>query len=237
MRKIKLICIPYAGGSMQIYKSWNRYLNNSIELNSVELAGRGRRFSEPRYENMEAAVNDVYKKVRPLIQDSEYSVFGHSMGSIIVYELLNRLRDDGLHNPEHAFFSGRYPPFTKKNKPNLHDAPLEVFIEEIKKLGGTSKELLENVDFVNFFIPILRADYKIIESYSSLQKNTKFEFDISVLSGKQDEDMEDKDLEMWQTCTSGKCSIYKFDGGHFFINEKIEDIVKIINSVLIPYAS
>lgn len=235
MRTIKLICIPYAGGSMQVYRSWNKYLENSIQLNSVELAGRGRRFSEPSYENMEAAVNDVYRIVLPLIQNSEYAVFGHSMGGVIAYELIQKLSKEGFHNPEHVFFSGVNPPFEKKYKPNIHDAPLGVFLDEMRDIGGTSEQLLKNDDFIKTFIPIIRADYKILETYDCVHTNTKFEFDISVLGGRRDKDFNDKELEVWKNCTIGKCSIYKFDGGHFFINEKVEDIVKIINKVLLSY--
>ncbi|MBB5194977.1 thioesterase II family protein [Anaerocolumna cellulosilytica] len=220
---------------MQVYRNWDKYLNNSIQLNSVELSGRGRRFSEPKYENMEEAINDVYNTVSPLIRDSDYAVFGHSMGSVIVYELIHRLKKEGLHNPEHVFFSGLHPPFEKKKKPNFHDAPLEVLIDEIRNLGGTPEELLKNDDFIETFIPIIRADYKILETYDCVHKNTKFEFDISVLSGKQDNDLNDNYLEAWKNCTLGKCSIYKFDGGHFFINEKAEDTVKLINKVLLSY--
>ncbi len=124
----------------------------------------------------------------------------------------------------------------KKNQFNLHDAPLEMFIEELKENGGTPEQLLENDEFIKTFIPIIRDDYKIVETYNCLKNHLKFDFDISVLSGKKDKDMEDKSLELWQTCTTGKCRIYKFEGGHFFINEDVEDVVKVINDVLMPYA-
>ncbi|WP_434752106.1 thioesterase II family protein [Paenibacillus amylolyticus] len=234
MGNIKLICIPYAGGSKHAYRNWSKYLNDSVELNAVELAGRGRRFLEPGYEDMNAAVDDVYHIVKPLIQNSDYAIFGHSMGSIIAYELIHRLKGEGLHDPEHAFFSGRYPPFIKKDDPSFHDAPLEAFIEELLEMGGTPKVLLENEEFIDTFVPIIRSDYRIVETYCSPQRDSKYEFDISILNGNQDKGIEPNDLEMWKSCTSGKCRIHEFDGGHFFINEQIEDVTKIINDVLTP---
>lgn len=235
MRKIKLICLPYAGGSMQVYKKWTKYLDDAIELIPLELAGRGRRLLEPPYESMNEAVDDVYMEVRPMIENSNYAIFGHSMGSVIAYELVHKLRDEGLHNPEHVFFSGRNSPHVRKNEPHIHNAPLEVFIDKLLKMGGTPKKLLENVDFINAFIPMLRADFKIIETYS-LQNNSKIECDISALSGRMDQNTEDKDMKKWENCTSGKCNLYKFDGGHFFINDKTEDVVRVINNVLTSYA-
>jgi surfactin synthase thioesterase subunit len=232
MRKIKLICIPYAGGSAQVYKNWNKYLDSTIEIIPIELAGRGKRFLELRYENMEKAVDDVYKMVKPLIQNTEYAVFGHSMGSILTYELLHRIKNDNLCKPMHAFFSGTNPPYAKKITSNIHDAPLDIFVNEIEKLGGTPKTILENKDFLDVFIPILRADYKIIETYNCMNQNSKFDFDISVLNGNKDRDIEDKNLQLWQTCTLGTCRNYKFEGGHFFIQERTEEVVKLVYNIL-----
>lgn len=36
-----------------MYAGFKKYLRKSIEINPVELAGRGMRFEEPFYENME----------------------------------------------------------------------------------------------------------------------------------------------------------------------------------------
>jgi len=36
-----LFCLPYAGGSESIYYKWKRHLRPSIELEPIELKGRG----------------------------------------------------------------------------------------------------------------------------------------------------------------------------------------------------
>ncbi len=38
-----LFCLPYAGGSEVIYYKWKKYLNPSIQLEAIELKGRGKR--------------------------------------------------------------------------------------------------------------------------------------------------------------------------------------------------
>lgn len=52
MSKIKLICIPYAGGSAQVYKKWEKYIHSSVEVVPIELAGRGKRLLNPFIENI-----------------------------------------------------------------------------------------------------------------------------------------------------------------------------------------
>lgn len=43
MKKVKLFCIPYAGGSASIYLRWKKYFKEQVEIYPIELAGRGKR--------------------------------------------------------------------------------------------------------------------------------------------------------------------------------------------------
>ncbi len=47
MSNTKLFCVPFAGGSAANFTAWKKYLHDSIELNPVELSGRGKRLNEP----------------------------------------------------------------------------------------------------------------------------------------------------------------------------------------------
>ena len=64
MEKIKLFCIPYAGGSAGIYSKWNGHISKFIEVCPVELPGRGKRFSEPLCNSIKQMVDDVFKGIR-----------------------------------------------------------------------------------------------------------------------------------------------------------------------------
>lgn len=232
MEKIKLVCIPYAGGSAQIFYKWRKHLNSHIELIPVELTGRGKRFLEPYYSSIQDAVNDIYKIVKPQIQNSNYAIFGHSLGSILAYELIYLLKNNGIHNPIHVFFSGRYPPHIHRHKALIHNSPNEIFKKEIFKLGGTPLELLENDELYEIFMPILRSDYKIVETYNYTKKSCKFDFDISVFSGFKDNEVEQSDLQEWKYYTDKNFKIVMFEGGHFFINEELENVTNAINVLL-----
>lgn len=41
-----LFCLPYAGGSELIYRNWNKFINQRIEIHAIALKGRGKRFCE-----------------------------------------------------------------------------------------------------------------------------------------------------------------------------------------------
>lgn len=92
MTKIKLFCLPYAGGSSVIFNSWKQYIDPSIELVPIELAGRGKRINEPLYNGVNDAVEDVFGLIKNKITDTPYALFGHSMGGMISYELAQKIK-------------------------------------------------------------------------------------------------------------------------------------------------
>jgi medium-chain acyl-[acyl-carrier-protein] hydrolase len=228
MNKLRLFCLPYAGGSAALYFKWKKYLPNFIELCPIELAGRGGRFKEACYETLLDAVDDVCNQVKKYLDERPYALFGHSMGSLIVYELYYKLKEDHQQLPCHIFFSGGAPPHIRKDKPMVHTLPDGQFKEAIMKLGGMSEELFEDEELAKIFIPLLRADYRILETYQYIERTERIECDLTLLGGKEDPEVLIEDLSQWGRYTKGKSELYEFEGGHFFVHKILSKIVKIV---------
>jgi len=232
MKKIKLFCLPYAGGSAMVYHRWKSYLASNIDLHAVELAGRGSRIYERFYESISEAVEDVYGGIHKQLCEGPYAFFGHSMGSIIVYELTQRILHNGLSAPMHLFFSGRgAPDVIDKDEKIFHTMPVDVFRKEVLELGGTPRELFEHPELLELVLPLLKNDFKIHERYKFDGQLKPFDFDITVLVGKDDEQTAEQ-VHGWRRHTNKLCKVYYFDGNHFFINGYAEDVVRIINQTL-----
>ncbi len=235
MSKIKLICLPYAGGTAQAYMKWNTYLDENIELYPIELAGRGIRYNEELYESFEHALEDVYEKIKDEITESPYALFGHSMGCWLAYELWHKIKEEKHKKPVHLFLSGRRAP-NIRNKEEKHYMKTNDELKEVMmKYGGTPIEILNDEELFNYFFPIIKADLKITENYKYVKKNERIDCNISVFTGKKDTTINMKELISWKNYTLLSCKITKFDGGHFFINEKLEDVVNNINLTLRTY--
>lgn len=104
MQDIKLYCLSCAGGTAAPYRDWK---GRGVEVCPLELSGRGTRFNEPLYWSMDEVVDDLLPRIDTR---HPYALFGHSLGSILCYELLVRLQKEQLPPADHAFFSAANPP-------------------------------------------------------------------------------------------------------------------------------
>ncbi len=229
---MKLFCLPYAGGSATVFTKWKRELDSRIELIPVELAGRGRRFVEPFYPSLHDGVKDISTAIMDQIGDKGYSLFGHSMGTLYICELMKQIQANGWEKPRHLFLSGMYPPHIHDKK-KIHHLPDDEFWQEVIRLGGTPKQVSENKELMQIFTPVLRSDYKNVESYITEAPQVKWDMDITVLVGDEDEITSMGEIRQWEEYTTQSCSIVTFQGGHFFINEEEKKVIDLINRTLI----
>jgi medium-chain acyl-[acyl-carrier-protein] hydrolase len=233
MFKIKLFCFPYAGGSAVIFNKWKQYLDSAIELVPVELAGRGRRIHEALYKDVSQTIDDVYQIVTKNINGSRYALFGHSMGAMISYQLCQKLREKNYPAPLHVFFSGRNAPHIKRpDEKRYHLLEEEAFKEEVITLGGTPTEFFDHPELLEVFIPLLKNDFKLAETDIHNGEIHPLDCHITVFLGKE-EDLTTEQCDGWKKHTKKLCTVHYFEGGHFFINDETEQIVRLINNTLL----
>ncbi|MGE5342761.1 MAG: thioesterase II family protein [Candidatus Omnitrophota bacterium] len=234
MKRLTLYCFPYAGGSSGIFSKWRQYIDKHIELRPVELAGRGKRIYDPLYQSIDEAIDDIYQLIKNDLHKSPFAFFGHSMGGIIAYEMAIKLKANNMPEPSHIFFSGRGAPHVPSEDEEMYYIlPDDQFREKILELGGTPKEFFEHPELMEVLLPMLRSDFKIAETYKYTDEIVTLNHDITVFIGK-DEDVSAQQMHGWKDLTTQKCTIHYVEGGHFFINEKTEYIIKTINNTLLP---
>ncbi len=230
---MKLFCFPYAGGSSAIFSRWNPFIDSRIEIKPIELAGRGKRINEAYYNSFNEVIDDVLSIIINEIDDNvDYAFFGHSMGAKISYELTQKILRKGLPGPKHIFFSGRGAPYVlDEDEKQYHNLPDDEFKKEIINLGGTPKEFFEHPELLEVFLPLLKSDFKLAERDEIDKEIIPLPCDITLFLGKEEE-ITPLQVTGWKNYTSGNCSINYYNGGHFFINEKVEEIVGEINNTI-----
>lgn len=214
---LRLFCFPFAGGSAAIYKDWAKSfgVDNGVEVCAVQLPGRGARMNEPLIDNSDLLIEQLLTEITPLL-DVPYAFFGHSMGAHVAWELTRALRVANLPQPKLLIVSARAAPQVKRKYEPIHDLPEAEFIREIGKLKGTPEEILRNPELMEIVSPILRADFKVIETWQ-YRSQTPLTVPIVALRGEHDKGVNKEANSAWQQQTSIELIERELPGGHFFI--------------------
>ncbi|MGA8518751.1 MAG: alpha/beta fold hydrolase, partial [Pseudonocardiaceae bacterium] len=89
--RLRLICLPAAGGGASRYRDWPAHLPDGVEVVSVQLPGRENRFDEQPIDSMDQLVGSLLDGLAGNLI-APFALFGHSMGALIAFELARRLR-------------------------------------------------------------------------------------------------------------------------------------------------
>ena len=220
--KLKVIVIPHAGGLASAYYPFKKYNSDLFEYHFIELSGRGKRIEESLYENFIEATEDILLQISNVIFEGPYVIFGHSMGSWLSYELYYQILERGFPLPLHMFLSGNRSPFIKPSG-TLLDADDEHFIDYIVRNHNANRKIFRIEKLRELFLPILRADYRMMELYRPKLNRTKISVDISVLGGDEDPLIISGFLD-WQRLANANIYFKKYSGKHFYIFDKFEEV-------------
>ena len=157
-----------------------------------------------------------------------FAFFGHSMGALISFELARLLRRGGQPEPNHLFISARRAPQIPDLEPPSYNLPHEEFIAELRRLNGTPREILEHPEMLQLMIPILRADFRVCQTYSYLPE-APLECSMTVYGGEEDLDITPEHLEAWKVHTQGSFNMRLLPGDHFFLHHSQKSMLQLIS--------
>lgn len=165
--KQQVIGLPYLGGYSNAFTDVCRYLDDSMEVWSANPPGHGG-CRQPLLEDIDDMVDLYYQHIKEIIKD-ECIIYGHSMGGVIAYFLIQRIMREKIIPTDgiQLILSGCNTPadFLTKDYASLSDEDL---ITKVKAYGGLPEELIAEREFVSYLLPILRADYRVLQSASHL---------------------------------------------------------------------
>lgn len=221
MKKKQLFLLHFAGGSVY---SFEFLKSNSIDFEMIpfELPGRGKRMKEKLLTSFKEAVDDMYSQIVEKLDGSPFIVYGHSLGSSIglgVTELLEKNNTPPLCLIVSGNAGPGQAPATKRSDLERND-----FIAMLNELGGLPEELLRSEPLLDFVLPILRADFKIVEENFYLQ-NTIIQSPIVAVMGNSEKYV-DK-INNWKNHTVSEFTSFILKGNHFFIHDNADKLIEI----------
>lgn len=221
--EVRLFCLPYAGGAAGVFHGWPAAAPAALQVCAVELPGRGRRLAEPPYLSLAPLVRALADALEPAL-DRPYALFGHSMGGLLAFELVRVLRRRGKPLPVRLFVSAIASPGTPSGRPSVHVAGDADIRAELRELGGTPPELLDDDELMTLMLPVLRADFSVVETYE-YRDEPPLPVPITVFGATADPVARPAVLAGWRRQSSRETRTRIFPGDHFFLHRMVPELV------------
>jgi surfactin synthase thioesterase subunit len=225
MDATNVFMIPFAGGSKYAYRELVQQAAPGIAFIPLELPGRGARFNQELLTELDRQAEDILAQIRGGL-DKPYALFGHSMGALLAYLITRLIVARGLPRPLLLFVCGCAGPAVKETETSRHLLPQAAFFEAIRKLGGSPPELSEDTGLLQFFEPVLRADFQAVETYVH-REAPPFDIPVVVCYGKEEKITRQEALA-WNLETRMPVEVYAFAGNHFFLFDHAAQLVTLL---------
>ena len=214
--RLRLFCLPYAGGGSSIYSRWQGDFPEDVEVCAVELPGRRARLREPPIRRAAPLVEAIAEGLSPYL-DLPFVFFGHSMGALLAFELALHLRRAGRPGPRALFLSAAAAPHLPRTRRLLWQLSDDEFLREIRGYGGTPEEVFSEPGLLALFLPVLRADFEVFDTYE-YEDDGPLDCPLHVYGGRDDERATPGQLRAWGELASNLESVELFPGGHFYLH-------------------
>ncbi|MER7475272.1 thioesterase domain-containing protein, partial [Micromonospora sp. NPDC000018] len=225
---VQLFCLPYAGGGASVFRRWQDGLGTDVEVLPVQLPGRENRISE----DPEFRVADVASAIADRVR-GPYAIYGHSMGGRVGFEVVRELRRAGRPLPLRLYVGGARAPHV--TAASLFDGLSGVDDDELLRRlgagGGLPAELLAHPELVELLLPLLRADFGRVDSYR-YTPGEPLPVPIVAFSGRHDRAVAREHSDAWREHTAAGFTLHEIDGGHFFLNDRLPELLAAIRADL-----
>ena len=154
------------------------------------------------------------------------------MGALVAFELARALRRHKQDPPAHLFVSGRRAP--QLPEPETPISPLDEasFVQEmIRRYNAIPKAILDDDEMLRLFLPTLRADMSVIETYT-YANGAPLDCPITAFGGTDDPRASRTDLAAWRLQTQHSFQLRQFVGDHFYLAPQRGPLVSQIEEIL-----
>ena len=227
--KIRLFCLPFAGGGASLYRPWSTALAPEIEVCPIQLPGRENRYSEKSITDAYEMAGAITAQMLPFI-DRPYAIFGPSMGALLSFEITRLLQSQKRRPPEILFLSAHRAAHLPRKRDPLHALPDSQFIESLKQYGGFPEEILNNQDFIDFVLPTMRSDMTLCDLYAFKPIESPIVTPLEMYAGEDDREAGPNEMTAWSEHSSGESNLTTFKGGHFFLRTHSQELLENISS-------
>ena len=217
--RLRLFCFAHAGGAANVFAQWWRKLSSDVEVCPIELPGRWARWREEPLRDLVLASQLIAEQLVQEFSSKPFVFYGHSLGGLIAYETILRLRQAGQPLPRALLVSGRAPPDAPLDRSPMHQLSDAGFISAMARhYEPIDERILAEPDLRQLMVKVLRADMQMYETY---RWSPSQPLDLPVLgfAAIDDAGAPPEVMRGWERFSTRPVQVEVFQGGHFFIRE------------------
>lgn len=229
--QLRLLGVPSAGMGAGLYHGWSTSLPSWVEVWAVAAPGREHRLSDAVPVRLLDHVDAIAQAVSEW-SDMPFTVFGHSMGSVVAFELARYLRDQQRPMPSQLFVSALRPPWLPDDVPPEHVLSSAELLEAVRRrYGGMPPGIEAFPDVLEWALEVLRADLRALETHAFVA-GKPLDTPIAALGGADDPSVSAADLDAWAAGTTRAFSVRRFAGNHRYLDSARADVLAHVRDVL-----
>lgn len=213
-----LICFPYAGGNTHAYSSWCDFLPDDWNLLAIQYPGRLSLMGYPPEKDITKLVDQLYPFVAPYLGSGKIIFFGHSLGALVSYELAKRVETQGNDPIDALYVSACVSPDLVGKEEGIHHLSDDDFLTKISGYGGTPKEILQDKELMNFFLPVLKSDFCLYETYPHRPRE-KVSCPLIAMGSPHDPYAPIEGMNNWSQQTQQPQDLITVTGDHFYLHD------------------
>ncbi len=229
---LRLFCFPFAGSSASLFRPWIEALPEQVEIMAVQLPGRENRLREPCVHDMD----EIMEKLGPEIEaclDLPFVFFGHSLGSLVAYELLRRLEDRGRQRAELFIASGGLAPHTCIAPAEPLRLTPDQILQDLRRISPTHGALFNDREVLTLMLPMLQADFEIYANYQ-YRERAPLRTPVVAIRGAADTYITYQSQLEWKQHTDRQFAFHTIPGTHLFMVDSPRALLALVNVYLTP---
>lgn len=218
-----LVICPHAGTGASSYRAYSAAFSRSFDVVALQYPGRQDRMREPAA----TSIRDLGVGAFAEFATSEHhtgapiTVFGHSMGGIVAFEFARAAEAAGA-TVRLLGISAAPAPSRIAEHPR-HPSEDDAILDRLIALGGTDPRIAANRDLLRMALPVLKADYAAIDAYNCAA-DVRITAPIHAFGGDDDPIVSVADLYGWRTHTTADLEVSLLPGGHFYLENHLDDL-------------
>ncbi|AVZ73597.1 hypothetical protein SLUN_16870 [Streptomyces lunaelactis] len=223
LQTLTLVCFPHAGGGLGRYRGWRDDLPDGVELVLPDLPGReGRLFDEPLPDVASVSQYAIHQLAAEIASSDRLAIAGISYGALVAFDMAARLEASGK-KIQAVFAASQRAPTTRLPPINWRSMDDERLLAELTEIGGLSPDLGAEEEFLELFLPVIRAELHASETYLRPDAYDRLRCPIFLYHGNEDAAIPSSSARAWRDETDD-FSWRSLEAAHFLTGPDGKDL-------------